>query len=151
MKSVLLMLLSLNIAFATTYNFVKPNIEVNIQSGVNYELTSEMTIDIVHFTGHDFAFINVNGVEKQYDVKKITENRELGRRVSTFKVILNSEVLIDQICDEREEVKYVLTFDWIVTRGGASIRNVNLNAEIDYTYDWCHSPMSTTSIEYLLN
>jgi len=148
MKLILALAVSLNFAFASTYDFFMPEPSISTQDST-YQLESTMSIDIdmVFDTQMD---VLVNGEMKTLPVRALKRERDGAFMVTSYKATLKTDVLADMICDEREAVSYELTFKKKVSRAGSSITDVALSATYEYTYDWCHSTPEYTTYEYLL-
>lgn len=149
MKALLLVFLTLGMAHATVYDFYLPETTIQTQSSGTYELKSEMSIEIDTILRTEAAII-VDGNRAILPIYKVRSYRDGAFLVTDYVVTLSSDVLVDQICDEREVISYKLKFSRKVSRAGGSNVNVKLEAKKEYTYDWCHSSPSYEVIEYLI-
>jgi hypothetical protein len=149
MKFLVLMAIAMNFAFATTYEFFLPQTTVMSSTSGFVELVPKMTIDIVNVIDKDASII-VNRKYDYFKLRKISTRTEGEFKVTDYRTTIKSKTLVEQICDERETLRYELSFTKKVSEYGTSIENVKLEAVLDYTYDWCHTPSEFESFPYYL-
>jgi hypothetical protein len=149
MKALMLVLLTLGMAHATVYDFYLPETSIQTQTNGTYELKSEISVEIETILRSEAAII-IDGNREILPIYKVRSYRDGAFLVSDYIVTLSSDVLVDQTCDEREAISYKLKFSRKVSIAGGSNVNVRLEAQREYTYDWCHSSPSYETIEYLI-
>tara|TARA_B100001971_G_scaffold111365_1_gene102426 strand:- start:56549 stop:57001 length:453 start_codon:yes stop_codon:yes gene_type:complete len=150
MKLFTIALLALNFAFAHTFNFSLDSSVVSTRTSGEYQLISDFSVEVIQ-TLKKSAIVSINGEADEYTARVSSRINDLGEKETTYTIILKSDVLADMVCDEREEVNYELSFTQLSAAHFSIIRTIKMEANLMYTYDWCHSSADYTTITYQLN
>lgn len=150
MKLLAILLLATQFVFAKSFNFSLSANTINTQSSGTYVLMPTVEVEVIQTLAKS-ALIKVNGETKEYKTDILSRSNDMGEIETIYRATLKSEMLVDMICDEREEVSYDLIFTEFTEPHYSAITSAELEVTIMYTYDWCHSYPSIETIKYQLN